>query len=346
MSIRLITCGSVSSALLAFACTSASAASLSIKLDSPQYVYVLGEPVKLRVTLQNDSTETIRIVHLAKLGQHMEFMHYELVEPSGSEYLCWSQLGHVHRALDPLMSGEPLRPGEAVVAFLYPRKVFKATSPTGAGRRGSVDLFAEPGTYRLRIVYGVSKVYERLWYAGQNGRESNELILTFRPPDSKEREILDARAAGWNMGAAAGELDDHAAFDEDALRRVIRKYPDHPLAKYARFALARSLTRIDRDGIASTGSEGVAIFESLRERVPDFRGEEISKQLGTAYYHLGDRNKAVHVFEDALVRYPHMRLTYAFMASYIRVLTNDPGAVQRWSEGRSEGRKGLELIPE
>ncbi len=346
MSIRIFTCGSLPSVLLAFACSSAFAASLSVKLDSPKYNYVVGEPVKLRVTLQNDSTETIRIVHLPQLGQNMEYTHYKLVEPSGSEYLCWSQMFHVMRAFDPLKSGEPLGPGEAVVLFLYPRKVFKAARQAGAGRRRSVDMFAEVGTYRLRIVYGVSKAYELLWYAGSSGRESNELVLTFRAPDSIEQEILGACAAGRNMGAALGELDDTAAFDEDALRSVIRKYPDHPLTEYARFALARSLTRITRDGIASTASEGVSIFESLREQAPGFRGEEISKQLGTAYYYLGEQDRAVSVFEDALVRYPYMQLTYPFMARYIRVLTNDIGAVQRWSEGRSKGNKGLELIQE
>lgn len=325
----------------------AQAESLSIRLEQEKSRYVLGEPVKLKVTLQNDSTETIRIVSISRLGMNMEHMFYLLTVPTGDKYQCMSRVFQVERMVDPGYGGEPLAPGEQVVTFLYPTTVWRRPAAATHGPWSSFEeMFKVPGDYRLRVVYGVSPSLPRLLQTGTAGILSDELVLDFRAPDNVERQILESCVPGDDIGANLGELNAHAKFDEAALRAVIREYPDHPMTEYARFSLARSLTRLDRNGIGVDGREGVAIFEDLQNRLPDFRSEEIAKHLGTSYFFLGQRDEAIAVFEDAMAKYPYMRQQYSFMTRYIHALTGDSHAPERWNKARQNGKRNLEFLEE
>lgn len=319
--------------------------SLTVLLESVKTEYVIGEPVKFRVTLRNTGNETLRVVCISDLEANSDYLYYE-VEHDGQRDHCVTRFIDKHVMFDPVYEGEPLRPSEEVATLLYPGRVWRR--PAGQRSRwvGLRDMFPAPGSYRVSVTYVVSADHLKLWSTGQTGQKSDDIELVFREPDSVERRILAACSPGSDLAAHLGELNAHAQFDEAALRAILSEFPDHPMSDYARLCLARSLTRIGFSGIGPSGREGVAIFEELRARVPNFRAEEVAKQLATAYYYLNERELAVSIFEDALKKYPYMGQQYSFMNRYIHALTGDGDAPRRWNESRRQGKRGLEFLQE
>ena len=305
--------------------------------------------MRFRVTLRNDSTESIRIVGIDELEGDSNYLYYEVIDPSGDRYRCVGRVVYRHVMFDPLGSRWRATAGgggaRGCPTFLYPTRVqCDSEANRSPAAEGTIGLFNEPGPYRLKVVYAVSAEYELLWHTGQEGCRSNEFTLVLRDADTVERESFAARAPGTDLGALLGELNAHAKFDENTLRSVIRRYPDHPMIDYCRFALARSLTRIDINGVGSGAEEGIEILKDLRARVPDFRAEEIAKQLATAYYFINERDLAVSTFEETISLYPYMRQECSFMRRYIHALTGDGEAPSRWLESREKGKRGLEFL--
>lgn len=314
------------------------AADLAVHLWTDKSEYALGEPLRFRVVLANRGGATVRIPHISDLGSNTRFLYFE-VTSGEHKRLHSTRVITIERAHGGY-AGEPLAPEQEVTAFLYPHETdyVDADRRDDSVRRGL--MFPDAGRYTVRVFYKTGALYSELWQPQEpGGVASNAVVIDFRAPSDSEREILRACWSFRSVGAELGEMNAHAGFDEGALRRVLTKYPDVPLADYARYCLARSLTRVGRGGIAAGASEGIVLFEELRRTNPDFRREEITKQLATAYFLTSQGDAALKLFEEGLRAMPYLYHHYAFMARYVHARTGDPIAAQEWLGGRVRGQR-------
>jgi hypothetical protein len=299
---------------------------LGIELSSPRCV--VGEPLKLRATMTNVSSEAVGVIEVGYIDRTMEYFYMEVTTPNGDVEQRTSSHLHKVEVTNPSYPGEPLPPGESIVAFFYP--VYSSTRMRDG--RSSTDpfTFPEPGLYRVSLVYDVSRKYPVL--DSETGVvRSNEVTLEVRAPDPVEAEILHElwRADPWpNAPETQVRRADNAAI----LDGVLKKYPDHELSTHVRLRLAmmRSLTQPE---IA------LDILSELERRDPTFRTEEVAILRARNLGALGRSVEAVELLEGVLARDPGLRSNYAVMWAYL--LRRYPGAsespVTQWRINRLNG---------
>ncbi len=314
---------------------------ISLHLRATQDEYIVREPIKLVVTLSNNSKEEIRIPGIAQLAERMEYVHYvEIIPPRGEKQCRRYQYMYYSGIALPEYRGEPLSPGDYRELYLYPNVSWEIDCATHEKVNSLSVTFPDPGEYRMRAYYVVPSIYNKLWKKA-GGLASNEIVLQVRRPNSEEDEILDAV---W--GKSIGHLmygDDFACCvrsDETALRQVIEKYPNNPLARYALFELARSLSlRYDE---SDEMMEALKIFGLLETRYPAFRYEEVRLHMGRIYQALNQDAKALSSFTEALEYNPGLVDNYNFMVHKIYTETGSREEIDRYTKGRN---KGITILP-
>ncbi len=306
---------------------------LYLKLESPQNEYAVREPVKLVITLGNDSGEAIRIPEIQGEDMiNMKFIYYmELITPKGERECRRAQFVYGIGLINEEYAGEPLFPGDYRELYLYPNATFNNDCGNFRPMSCLGATFPEEGEYRIRVFYMVPGYWPKLWNVA-DGLPSNELVLTFRKPTPEEAEILDAV---WLAGDYISlDSEDYCGFfNAEALRRAIAKYPNHPFIKHAEFALARTLCATDSKGQLREAS---SILETLASEHPDFRYEEVGIALGSCYLGLHETARVDSIFTKMLRKNPALEDNYRFMTAKLGMgFTDDAGrAVRKWREDR------------
>jgi hypothetical protein len=310
---------------------------MRLTLESDKDEYIAREPIKFIITMTNISDQTLRIPEVEYLGKNMEHMLYEITYHE-DRMLRIYQYMHNFIIPNPNYVGEALNPGDSIQIFLYPNFTRRYDSPV-PGARNQIT-FKETGNYEVRVVYYVDPILEVLWKPRGGKLYSNPLNLRIREPTREEREILDAI---WSSGpdrsfVGPARGDDSPSFhDEPELRRVISKYPDHPMIKHAYLALAKSLS--GRIHERQKEEEAAKILEMMMDKYPEFRYEEVRLLLGYAYWRAGKQNEAVEVFNRTLDERPSLRDNYRFMRWKLRA-TYGPlfsEAFYEWKRSRKRG---------
>jgi hypothetical protein len=201
-----------------------------LELESEQYSYVVGEPVKLIATLRNGSANTIRIPECDEFVEDMQYLYfyYRVRKPGRGTQNRMHQDLFIDGIDNPYYTGEPLAPGESREIFMNPNVTTRYEPRTRRQIGADETTFAAPGEYRVRIVYDIGPFWQRLWKV-PGGLASNWITLKFRKPTSVEKEILDAY---WTGGHNA-EVFRVVHFDEDRLRKAIAAHSDDPFVRYA-----------------------------------------------------------------------------------------------------------------
>lgn len=288
---------------------------LTVKADRDEYVSM--EPVRLTVTLRNESGRTIRIPDIEFLGINMEYMAFEIIGPDGKRARRHFSYEQRYGIVSPLYAGEPLLPGRSVTTFLYPNAT-RRVPPLPDGPRLEAT-FKETGTYLLRVVYGMPDFYKELWKPPGGELSSNEIKISVRAPTTEEREIIDAIWSEGGRGGFIGPMmgDQYRIWhDEVAIRAVIEKYPNNPMIRHAYLALAKSFCSDDDD--KSRMEQAIPILEHMMKAQPSFRFEETRQHLGWAYAHADRSSDAFRVFQETLVVHPELTTNSRFMASALQ----------------------------
>ncbi len=311
---------------------------VSLVVSSVKYDYVVREPVKFVVRLGNNSPKTINIPTPRNFDMNMRFLRIEVTTPSGETQIRMFKYIESIRLVGHGYSGEPLAAGASIETFLYPNVSFFIVHPRQLSPREGVHLtFPEPGRYQLRVIYLVSTAMENLWKGPDGELYSDPIDLAFREPDAVEKEILDAL---WSRGGGILSMGDNfilGHFDEQALRQVIGRYPDHEMTLYARFALARSLLSSTESTTNIEIDEATEILTELMRNHAGFRPMEVRQHLATAFEMAGRNEEAVDLFAETLLMYPALKDHYRFMQWYI--ITNEwyVEAISDWRERRRAG---------
>ena len=322
------------------------AQTLSIRVESPQEEYVVGELLKCFVALTNTSPDTIHVVNIQDLDMNMSFMFIEISLPTGATEIRKTQYSLDHVVWWPKgYVGEPLAPGDSVQIFLYPNWSRRLRSDKEGPRweRGS-RTFQTAGTYVVRFCYEVPLECERIW-KGPGGRlYSKPITLKFRQPTPEESEILQPLWASGSLALSIGDGEDWSGFDEMALDQVITKKPTHPLAKYAYFSLARSLmTPSSRVGIDATRlRRGVDLCTILIRSYPEFRYEETRQHMANGLYRLGRQEEAARLLNRTLIEQPALKDNVGFMRDKIFFETGSLDEVGEWEMRRIRPRPETE----
>lgn len=332
----LAKCGTVLTVQLLFIVPTLSySEELSLLLRTAQNEYILHEPVRFALTLRNVSDERQKVAEVSLWDMNMEFTFLEITTPEGELQFRRYQYETVTAIWNAFYEGEPLEPGGSIESFLYPNVSFVMTDGKQRDQyRGLEFTFPRVGTCKVRVCYFVSSFWEHLWKGEGGELYSNPITITFREPDSKEKEILDALWAGGTTEIAIG--DDMLAFSfeesqERELERIIEKYPEHALVKYAYFYLARSLVTLSGGYVRGRVESGVELFETLMKRDPDFRYEETRQLLAMGYDRVDRKEDAIKLFSQTLTERPSLENNYRFMSRKIMVETgNNKIAVEKW----------------
>jgi tetratricopeptide (TPR) repeat protein len=305
---------------------------LVLKIESVKDEYVVREPVKFIVTFYNRSDEDVGIMPCWDLTDNMKYMLLKIRTPGGEEFLARNYYWIDH-GLQPGKSyyeGVPLNPGDSLETFLYPNITLyhnpETMRPVPQSRAGIT--FREVGEYEVRIVYVVPAYLVNLWREG--GVLSEPITIRFREPTPEEDEILDAYCWGE---IAMGDHSTSNSYNRKLLKRVIAKYPDHPMIKYAYFGLAIDL-------IYEESREAINILEMLRNKYPTFRFEEVMTQLARAYKDVGEREKALGIMKEALEKRPALKDHSFFMEELITISTGTAsGFLPKWKRAIREGKE-------
>lgn len=306
---------------------------LSLWLESVKSEYVIREPLKFIAIFENNSKDEVRLMPIEWLDTNdMDYMYFEIITPSGEKQFRYLQFqGWIGLINYEKFPGEPLMPGETREIFLYPNASSDYEPETGKEGAFHNITFPVQGEYRVKVVYSIPKIFKKIWRA-EGGLKSNEISLIFRNPTDIEKEILDAY---WEKGGARisfGDNDVGNVFDASSLERVIAKYPDHPMTKYAIFALGlemRSHRHLDL-------RKSLDVFQKLQQKHPDFRYEEVQRFRASNYLRLGEKRKAVDICYEALASRPALKDHYKFMVTKILAEHGGEG-LHRWQKARIRG---------
>ena len=145
--------------LLCWSGSSGAQSGLALDIRLTQDRHVVREPMKLAVTLSNQSDRTLPIFEVKELGNNMEHMYFIVRRPDGVTQCRSSQHTFATQIVGPEYAGEPLKPGDSVRIYLYPvATAVTAQIPEGEWDR-NVLTFPEPGVYALQLVYSVGRAY-------------------------------------------------------------------------------------------------------------------------------------------------------------------------------------------
>lgn len=194
-------------------------AALNLSVESEKPEYILGEPIYILMRLHNRSSEAVRV--FKALRPEQGFVLIQIIGPNGDRH-AYAPLA----VIDSDLGAENLEPDEEyhdVVPIFF-----------GANGWG----FNEIGTYAITAVYqGTPK---------SGGLIESDAIDIFIINDSYGAdELLLAEGEGRNQAGKflLWQAGDHLRAGIDRLDKLIREFPDSPLADYANFALGKSFSQ-------------------------------------------------------------------------------------------------------
>ncbi|UCF05645.1 MAG: hypothetical protein JSV33_01000 [bacterium] len=305
-----------------------------LRLESIQDEYVIREPIKLIATFVNESKEEIRLAGSYYFDMNMKHMFFEVTNPGGEtvhrRFQYYSTIGIINDEY----RGEPLAPGESREMFLYPNATFVFNVDTSRMSGDCEVTFSEPGEYRVRLVYVVPEVFHHLWKK-EGGLYSDPLTIRFRHPTQEEREILDAYWYEGGFQITYGDNNPSCNFNASELVRVIEKYPDNPMIRYANFGLALALLS---ENTNNSLLEAASVLDMLRSDYPGFRAEEVGQHLGTSFFRMNQKEKAIETFSDILRARPALKDHHLFMVNKI-VAEYGKDYVDVWMRNRVDGKE-------
>lgn len=314
-------------------------AELVVTIQADKSEYALTEPVRLSVRYKNAGAGPVNIMPSRELGANMTCTFYEVTEPNGTVVKRSHQFAYVEPMVFPHYPGDVLLPSDYIEVTMYPAL---SSSIPGEHHQRRGFTFASVGDYELRLAYAPPPTYRLL--AQNTPVYSNVLSIRVRAATDTEKEILDAFWSGDRSDLAMGDASAYITIDEKRTRETLAEYADHPLADFLRLNLARGLMKPGR----VVDDEIVAILEELRPK-ESFRWEEVHMLLGSVYSTLGDRQRALDVFYEALQGRPDLLHNDIFMK---RVAFATTGSAQKELEwefacGRGERmRAAAELLPQ
>lgn len=302
------------------ALASAAAPVLTLHIRADKSEYVLGEPVRLTVTLRNCSSETLAL--------HGTGVFCSVTSPRGvPEYRA---------GFDGEIPATHLASGDSVLFFVYPNIARDVTS-NGAriGFQKGREMFESHGRYQVRILCqprSPGGACFSPWITDL--LRSNEVTLSMRSPRRNEARVIDALRRSYALGDSyrpgyAGMR--HRAFGNGAairfdgptnddiiqrLRVVRTRVSSTPLVSYVDYGIARMLLdgniEEPRDHAVSV-AEGIRILEELRSHHPEFRPDEVSYHLSMALFRcdvwrlrFGDRARARAVMTELMEAKPDL----------------------------------------
>lgn len=324
-------------------CAQASAAEgILIRLEdrNHQAEYVTREPIKLVVTLVNNSNEQIRIPGWEYFGSDWDCIYLEIVGPDGAQQCRRFQFWDSYGIINEKYLGEPLLPGDYREIRLYPNVTFQVDCRSLAEVSRMGATFGEPGDYRVRAVYQVPNYWPALWRPSTQ-LVSNEVTLRFREPDAEEREIIDAIWSGDGSDLSLGD-DAGGRMDEGFLREVIAKYPRNRLEGYAEIALARTLY-LTPDG--SCDSEALSWVEKILTAHPGLRPEEVLSLGAKIFLRMQEPGKAAALADSALKLSPGLIDDSDFMALKVHCDGGDNGTFNELERARFKATKPDPIKP-
>jgi hypothetical protein len=316
---------------------------LDLSLRSVKDSYVLKEPVKFTAVLTNVSNTEARIMEVGELTPNMEYMYFEIEYPSGRVDCRRFRFMEVEMIPNPEYTGEPLPPGQSVYIILYPNvsEVIRSSSVEQSGGQ----TFNEAGTYKVRLVYSIPKVWDNL--SPNRVVVSNSIEINFREADQIESEILDACWVGGGGWFSVGE-GCPGSFPEEYesnLRDVIERYPDHPMNDYTRLLLASALISFTLEAHAQRIAEGFEVLDELDrlvgkidgDRDVSFRSTERAMLRGYGLCSLGKKEESMIAYRNALQKKPQLRTNSYFMWGFLECEYDTPEPVSKWWRNRRNG---------
>ena len=282
-------------------------------------------------------------MEVGELTTNMEFMYFEIEYPSGKVDHRRFRFMETTIIINPEYTGEPLLPGQSVYIMLYPN-VSEVLSSSSA-EHSEIQTFNEVGTCKVRLVYSVPKVYDKL--SPNRLVASNQIEINFRKADRTESEILDAcwlDGGGW-FSIGEGCPGPFAKDSESALRSVIVRYSDHPMTDYARLLLASALISYTSNGHDRRIAEGLEVLDELDRllgqadsgRSASFRATERAMIRGYGLCSLGEEEEAMIVYKNALQKMPQLRTNSHFMWGVLVCEYDHPESVAKWWMNRKKG---------
>jgi hypothetical protein len=289
---------------------------LAVTLSTDRGQYVLREPMKFTVVMENISPDPIRIPEVQYFDDmNMAYMFLSLTGPMGEEERRYKWI-YAREIGSAGYEGELLEPGEQIQFFLYPNVTFPSHGLSVYGRAD--QTFRQPGEYSVRVCYTVPPLYKMLYAPDSRRVYSNTVELRFRDPDESEREILDQLWSGYPQALILGEVRPlDLRVDEEALEAVLRKHPGHGLEPYVLFTLARSYSAITGAGGPDDPERAEEILEKLLVTHPGFRHEEVRVRLAVIYNRTGQQDKARALMDEAMQAHPLLRTNDDFMTNYM-----------------------------
>lgn len=317
---------------------------LIVHARADQTTYSFREPIRLTVTITNESAETVQIPQVSRLeSDEMEFIYFDVRSAGGFVRRAKSVRLSVNSIDNSEYSGAPLASGDSVEFFCYPIGTNRLVSATGeiAGRADTYRTFPGPGVYQLRVVLHTVPAYPRLFSA--NGASftwsSRPLTIEIRKPDQTEERILDAL---WKCDP---EGEDGIALrrgDLGKLRTVISDYPAHPLTRHCRYALGRLIFAQSVEGKARP-LEAAKVLSDLIDEHPEFRHEEASLFLVRSYRDEGRQEAAFAILSELMEERPSLWTNWPFVV-LASTLTPDPQrSLESWKQ--RELREGAKPVP-
>lgn len=194
---------------------------LSLSADKPNFK--LGEPVYLRVSLQNLSAEERDATAL--LQPEFRQLTYRVIGPEGSEH-AFQPIAEFCTL--PILAKKTFAPGETVQAEL---KLFAA--------RGGWT-FDTPGDYRVSATFD--------GHASARGLMSNTLHVVVQPGTQLEQELGGKLMTGQAALLLQWERGDHLLEGLNVLKEVAQQGPGTLQGFYANYVLGNNLAQSFTNG--------------------------------------------------------------------------------------------------
>lgn len=325
----------VGAAMTGLFVASSSAADLVCVLRPDTLSLSLGEPVRFVVTLENRSNRVLHVGTIRDVSHgDATYLCYRVEDPGGQK----SVRSFEDMIVDAMgYDFEPLAPSAARTVLLYPNLTTRRISYF---EERTERTFPRVGTYRIRVGYTVRRAWEELWHPPGDTLWSNAAVVYVREPTPQEQEIYEAIWSGrgeWSL--ARGDMT-FGTFDENALERVIERYPENPAIRYALWARARALSPPARTW---THAQAVDALDEIRKRWPRFRPQEISYLRTDLLVRLKRFTEASAEVERGLGMWPWLRDSSRYMTvriwAYARGETKATHYLQNeLSRARKEGR--------
>jgi len=226
--------------------------------------YVLGEPVRLTVSICNLSPDTL----LVSTGTSSTF--FSILPPRGP-------VEHVAQPNDFVTTRARLAPADSLLFFLYPNAYDTKVDDVGDSRvyQGLTQAFPVAGTHVVRVACRPRASKEPVVYGMPDPSPvilSNPVTLRIRPTANRlEERVTDVLWRAQTLGRSSRKLR--------YLRSAKERVQHTPLVAYVDYGIARLLLERAIEypvELRADLMEGMSILDSLYVCSPDFRHDEVT----------------------------------------------------------------------